>query len=300
LSARTTRAGAVALIASVLLLASLFFSWYNISLSTSNGSQSVAVNFYPGQAFNTSTTSGSSTSASTTTYSEAKLPQTGELYMVLEILLVLGSVLGVTGASLLLAAGNDSPSVKSWGTTLVVFVVLMALIGPVMLWVGQPSALANDSYKGTTANSQTNSPMSSFFGSNSTSAYTANWGPSIGWYLSILAFVMLAISVALVPGSRPGSEAIPEPATWDNQRAYGSNGGSSESRYTQSPSVVQPPNGRNYQAPGSGYSSQLPPTPAPPPPRFQPVGFCTQCGAPRGAGAATCFNCGATFPPSRR
>lgn len=278
---------------------SLFLSWYTVSLSSSNGSQSLATNFYPGQAFNVSATSGSSTTGSTTTYSEAKLTQTGDIYMVLEIFLVLGSILGVTGASLLLAAGDNSPSVKSSGTALVAFAVLIALVGPMMLLVGQPSALAYDSYKESMGNSQAIGPSSSFFGSNSTSTYSASWGPSIGWYLSIVVFVVLAISVALVPGSRPEREATPGPVVGLDQQAYrmyqespgsasGQPPGQSQWGFAQGPPAMPPPPGGYSQIPGPSYPPQSPPHSSATP----PDGYCSYCGTGVVARDSYCRRCG--------
>jgi hypothetical protein len=232
----------------------------------------------------------------------------------LEILLVLGSVLGFAGACLFLAAGGGSPSVKSWGTTLVVFAALMALLAPVMLLVAQPTVLAHDSYKGSVGKSQTNGPTSSFFGSNSTNALSATWGPSIGWYLSILLFLMLAISVALVPSSRPQREAVPGPPAWTDQRPYVAYPGSPGSPYAQpppqpqggyaqGPPAMQPPPSTYSQTPAPIYPPQAPPPPPPPPTSAN--GFCPYCGTGIVTGGSFCRSCGRpvvstspTVPPS--
>jgi hypothetical protein len=319
--ARTTSAGALALIASILFLASASLSWYTVSLSASNGSSSVTVNLYPGDSFNTTSTSGASTTGSTTTYSEAKLTETGNLYAILQGLLLLGAIVGITGASLLLVAGGESRSAKSWGTALVAFAVLMALVSPLVLLAAQPTALAHDSYNGSDSNSQTNGPTSSFFGSNSSSAYTATWGPSIGWYLSFLVFVMLAISWALVPSSDNEPAAIPGPPGLASQGAYGAYNPSPgfpyaqppwqpQLRYAQTFPVMQPPPVGNSQFPVVSYPVIAPPSvtaphPPPPPPATSAGGYCSYCGTGNAVGGSYCRHCGRplafgppTIPPT--
>ena len=312
MASRATGAGIGALLGSLLLLFCFASSWYTVSLSTTSGSQRVEVDLYPGQTLTMSATSGSSTTTSTTTYSEAKLGQTGTLYAWLGVMLIFGAVFGVAGASALLAAGTDRPSAKSWGTAMIVLALLLALVGPLMMLVSQPSALANDSYKGTLGSSSTNGPTSTFFGSNSSGPFTATWGPSWGWYLSFVAFVLFCASVAAIPrgrreevvvSSRPVVVFAPPPnavySSYPNT-VYGQPEHPAQGDYPPDgvPSAATSPPPYTPQPSPSAIPGPPAPSIPPPPPGPPPERFCTACGSANYRVSAFCQRCGRPLGPA--
>jgi hypothetical protein len=237
-------AGALAIVAAVLLLVSVFLGWYVTTFSGSNDGVSVSesATFVPGQTVTYSfSCSGSFAcpASNQTTYSNLGLNQTGKLYLTTEILLILGFIVGIIGAIVLFVARAGLRARRSIGMALVVLGLIVAIATPTMLLALQPNALHTDSF--TNGANSTSSPATSFFGSCSGSACglsgntfnaSETWGPGIGWYLAIVAFVLFVVALASasripkVPPNYPTMMAPPAayapsyPPYWNPQPAY--------------------------------------------------------------------------------
>lgn len=180
---------------------SIFLSWYAISFTTTNGSQTYAANFYPGQTVTLSSTSGTSSTTYSTTYTEVGLNNTGSLYSLIQALLVVGALLGVIGGGLLIAAGTRLPSVATLGMFLLIMGAGVAIFCPLATLIHQPSALAADSYVPGSSNSNNPGPTTSFAGSELSSSGSGSWGPGLGWFLPIVAFILLVVGVGVAYSS---------------------------------------------------------------------------------------------------
>jgi hypothetical protein len=192
-----------------MLVLCIFLSWYVTSFQTSNGVDTYSANFYPGQTVTVNSASGSSSTTYSTTYQAADLNNTGGLYSLVEILLVVGTLLGVIGGILILVARNKLPSLAAVAVVLVVFAAGMAIVCPLLTLLHQPAALSADTYVAGSGSPNSTGPTTSFFGSTSTSGGTGSWGPGLGWYLSILMFGLLAVSAGLAESSRGAEQPQP-------------------------------------------------------------------------------------------
>lgn len=201
-------AGSLSIAASVVLIVTLFMSWYVVSASGSylGTSYSAVETFDLGQTISaTSSCSGSfcpsSTPSNTSTYSAAGLNDTGRLYALMQIVVIIGAIFGVMGGGVLFATGNNK--VRLLATYLILVAVILAIFAPVGLAVLQPIALSNDYSHG---NATQSGPATSYFGSCSGTACSngggqfyevGNWGPGLGWYLAIFAFGLFLTSVVI-------------------------------------------------------------------------------------------------------
>ena len=221
----------IILVGAVLLIAALFTPWYEIQLKESSGGVSVTGTYhtYPGLPSTNGTVqttyscsglpSGASCPATnTTSYSKADLNSTGQLAETGYFLLIGGFILGLIGAILGFASGRRG---RRGGGAIALGVVAMILAVAAfgLFAVMLPAAIGNDSpdHQGF------NGPWSSFMGSGNSSYFglpggTATWGPGIGWYLAIGAFVVLLVGVIVLGLSRkdppePVPVSVPEETT---------------------------------------------------------------------------------------
>jgi membrane protein implicated in regulation of membrane protease activity len=312
MSARTVAAGVLALVVSLMLILCIFLSWYTVSATTSSGNETYSADLYPDQKVAVSATSGTSTESVSESYSDARLNNTGNLYTTVEIVLIVGGLLGVAGAGLLIAAGSRGRSGSSLATLLIVLAFAMAIAGPVATFIYQPSELSADSYNAGSTNTGGPGPMSTFFGSESVSGGTASWGPALGWYLSIVVFVLLIVSLAIVPSSSreeprtSGASSQPAGPGYGAYAAppgsqYGSQPPPAQSDYPQYAPVPPPP--QTYYQPPSQVGTPPPPPPTPAPPPRQPGSpderFCPACGMGNLRASRYCERCGSPLPPPR-
>jgi hypothetical protein len=226
MSRRKVVAGSLSIVGAVVLVIALFVGWYVISASgLVDGTSEIATGtFYLGQTITgSSSCSGSfcpsSTPSGTSTYYQAGLNDTGRIYALMQILVLVALVLGIIGGALLFMAGNGRP--QSAATYLILVALFLAVFAPVGLLVLQPKALTDDNYGH--GNTSGPAPESSFFGSCSGTACgsgggsiseVGTWGPGIGWYLALAAFGLFL--VALVVGSTSPGRPAPsagQPAT---------------------------------------------------------------------------------------
>lgn len=288
----------------------IFLSWYTVSATTSSGSQTYSLDLYPDQQVTVSGTSGTTTATVSGSYSDARLNNTGNLYTIVEILLILGAILGIAGGGLLIAAGTRVNASTALATALIIFGVAMAIAGPIAVFVHQPSALAADAYNAGSTNTSGPGPTSSFYGTLTVNGETGTWGPALGWYLSIAIAVLLIISVAIVPSA--SRETAPRPAGPAMAGAAAGAYVGYPAQYATPPPPAQPgcsqypaavPTSQPVYPQPPNQVSAPPPPPSSPPPPPQPAApderYCPACGTGNLRSSLYCEKCGRPLPPPR-
>lgn len=240
--------GILLFIGAILLIVALLTSWYTTSLQSSGpgGSATEQLDFKPGSSYSVSfSCSGAASSlcpgSTTCSYSGSSsnycnpqgINRTGQLYAVTEYLVIGGLVLGLLAGIFAMMSGGK-PGMRKGAIALGVIALLFALVVPITLLAAQPGALKSDFTPSGGSAPTGNGPYSSFFGSCSgnncgfTGPASGNvsdtWGPSVGWYLSIVAFIVFLLGTMMV--MRSGKESAPmaapmpaQPASMDNPGA---------------------------------------------------------------------------------
>ncbi len=218
-------AQALLIAGTLLLLFTLNVAWYStyIGNGINNASETLYVSHVQlsgdqnGVVFN-----GASSFAS------VYLPGTGGLYLVVAGLVVAGSLVGLVAT--VLTAARGTPRRIRMTRLVVIAAVVLAASAPVALLALQPIAFCSDSahipsgispseYGNSTMSpscgwamsvwgdvapspiysSSTSGPQSSFFGSqpfhltSPNTGFALDWGPSIGWYLALVATLLMGI-----------------------------------------------------------------------------------------------------------
>ncbi|MCI4342332.1 MAG: hypothetical protein L3K11_08195 [Thermoplasmata archaeon] len=229
--------GLLLIIGAILLVVSLLVGWY-VFTAKSNFSESFGGTSFSGsststvtlslgsnyQLSGTSTVNGVSASQSRTCAYAGNSTCPAEknvssLYSAGEYIVVGGVALGFLGGILALMGGSR-PGMRKIGMVFGVVALLLAIAAPMTLLAAQPGAFKSD--EGNAYMGNGTGPDHTYFGSCSGSSCgstgvpggsntTGNWGPSTGWYLSIVGFVILLLGVIM---SRRGTEpaAAPTPA----------------------------------------------------------------------------------------
>lgn len=203
------------LVGVALLLISLFVGWYVVSETSSEtvGGSTYTVNasetvYLLNQQTLSFSCQGSSScfqsGTSTGTYSQGSLTSLGGLYDTASGLVVCGAIFAAAAAFFALTGGRRR---SGWVTGFALVGLLLLLLAPTLVAVAQPSVLQS---QGTITGSA--SPSHSFFGSCSGSPCGASvapgdpisgsWGPSVGWYLSLVAIVFLLAGLFSIRGHR--------------------------------------------------------------------------------------------------
>ena len=218
---RRRRLGAiVVLIGAILLIVAAFIPWYTWQLKASFEGASVTgtISTYPGLPSQNGTIqtsyscsnvpAGHCPSGTSSSYSKDYLNNTGQLAEAGFYMLIVGFVLGLIGGVIGLASGSNS---RRAGPAIALAIIAMILaVAAVGMFAGLlPNAIGKDS-PGHTGDG----PWSSFTGSTSNTTYlefpaTSTWGPGIGWYLTIGAFVVLVVGLVVLFAARKDP---PEPA----------------------------------------------------------------------------------------
>ncbi|MFZ1024242.1 MAG: hypothetical protein WAN87_08910, partial [Thermoplasmata archaeon] len=152
---RRRSVGVLVLVGVILLVASLFVGWWTIQASGFGITETLVLGFPVTNGGNgVSYECGGNLSEFTDhcpspeTYSSASLNATGRLYTAIQILVIGGIVLGLLGGVLVLRTGGDGPRRKPTIIFLVLALVL-SLVAPAALTLGQPSAMNADHPYGT-------------------------------------------------------------------------------------------------------------------------------------------------------
>jgi len=203
-------ASVLILIGAILLIGALFTPWY--SYESSGHGLSETRNYYLGMPSTNGTIqaacSGIPSCPTQTSYSNQNLNNTGNLAEAGFFMVIGAFVLGII-AAIIGVASRRNPRRTAPVIALAALALVLAVAAPGLFAVALPGAAAND-FPGHVGSG----PWSSFLGSNSTSisgiTVTITWGPGIGWYLSIVAFVILLVGVILLTRYR---REPPQPMT---------------------------------------------------------------------------------------
>ena len=216
------------LIGAILLIAAAFIPWYSWQEKATvyGATISGTFNTYPGLPTENGTVQSSNScsnlpngvscpSSTSSSYSKLNLNNTGQLAEAGFYMLIVGFALGLIGGVLGLASGRNSRRAAP-AIALAIIAMILAIAAVGMFAGLLPNAIGKDS-PGHTGDG----PWSSFFGSTSNSSFqgvpsTGNWGPGIGWYLTIGAFVVLVIGLVILYAARknppePTPVSVPAP-----------------------------------------------------------------------------------------
>lgn len=121
--------------------------------------------------------------------------------MIFVIIAMIGSILGII-AAFLVGTGKIDNKI---GAGLAVIGILFAFITPMYLMVQLPGAIEEDSRL---EDSEEDGPWNSFFGSTTEvrDDVEFSWGPSIAWYLTLIAGIMNIGGLALVSTSKSSND----------------------------------------------------------------------------------------------
>lgn len=200
----------IVLVGAILLIAALFTPWYMEQFSNSGATQTL--NAYPGIPSSSGTIqytcSGVPSCPGSTSYSAKNLTNAGNIAEAGYFLIIVGVVLGLIGA-ILGFTSRDNPSRARPAMTMAIVAMILAIAAVGAYAAALPSAIGSD----TPGHSGTG-PWSSFYGSTSLGGGTLSWGPGIGWYLAIVAFVLLLVGMIVLARARkdPSEPASVAPA----------------------------------------------------------------------------------------
>jgi hypothetical protein len=206
---------AILLVGAIVLIAALFMPWYTVQVSASG--ITIDQNSYPGLPSSNGTIQYTCSGLPSggqcphqTSYNTAKENNTGTIAEAGYFLIIVGFVLGLIGAILAFLSGNNARRARP-AMTLAIVAMILAIATVGMFAVALPTAIGQDSpgHTGT-------GPWSSFFGSGNSSSFgfsggTLTWGPGIGWYLTIGAFVIFLVGMIILARARK-EPASPAPA----------------------------------------------------------------------------------------
>jgi hypothetical protein len=201
---RRVAASSLVLIAAVLLTVAMFVPWWGLTLS--GGGATVSVNFLPGSSYSGSGTYNGITFSSSASYTSANLSRVGFLYEA-----VLG--LGLT-AAFLAFVGMGLGYASAYGTSrsrrpvgladdLTGGSFMLAVLLPFLILFAQPWAYNNDASSAGASCGGGSNPCNSFWGSATSDGVTGTFGPGVGWYLAILAVILLLVAAILFWASQP-------------------------------------------------------------------------------------------------
>jgi hypothetical protein len=218
-SRRSIISGILLLSGIALLVVSLLVGWYAVSATASSEvsgtsfTVSATETYYPlnqiSEAFTCQGYSGCPQIETTswTSYSQGTFDSIGTLYDMVSVFVISAIILGLVAAFLFFTGGRQR---SRWAQALVLVAIALAMLAPTILFAAQPAVLNS---QGTSSGGS--SPRTSFFGSCSGSgcatslpysgALSASWGPSVGWYLCLVAFALLIVGLYVYRGPRVGS-----------------------------------------------------------------------------------------------
>jgi len=192
----------IGVIAVVLAIVAVIGPWWTLQAQATLGPISMNGNdqfgLFGGSAF---FQMGSTSNSNTTNYND--MPHIGSVFTVATILLVLGLILGI--AMIVVGAMSGSrPSFQRLGGGLGILAFLFVLFGALYVMSSLPDAVNQDSGAATSGTT-----VSGFWGTK-TSAIgsfaqaTVTWNAGWGWYLAVVAAIVLLVAgVALFAAKRP-------------------------------------------------------------------------------------------------
>jgi len=289
----------------VLLGTTIGFGWYSISESYAtrgdsyNGSLNTNLFYCTTTSFTMNNSTGSY-STSATTCGSGNSTHTVDLYDTALGLVIAGLAVSVLAAVTTFTRRKSDSKPLMLPFILAIVAGLLALAAPLALLIGLPGAVAAD----TNCGSNCQGPASSFSGSDTVSGISMTYGPGIGWYLAVVASVVLIVGAIVLMLYVRKLKASSQPRAMGNPAGYegqplapyypdqGGNYGGAAPPVAPYPQPYAQPYPQPYPQPAPApYSVQAPVTPYPVP-QVQPQGYrCTACGYVNPPGYASCLNC---------
>jgi uncharacterized OB-fold protein len=218
LTRRDVSRSAFLIVASALLLVSLFAGWYVVSATASYSYEEGPVTLnatstqYPFNHYSeTITCEGSANCFGNQTYTGTNSGSLATLYDLAAGLVVGAVITGVTGVIVSFAGGRNRARLTG---NLALAALILSLMAPAIMFAAQPYVLNTQGAPGGSAQNQSAgpSPRTSYFGTCSGSGcgsaltpgetLNANWGPGLGWYLPIAAAAPLLLGRAFASGPK--------------------------------------------------------------------------------------------------
>jgi len=205
-----TIAALLILVAAILMVVAIVVPWYTVGASGDGLTENA--NYYAGLSSQNGTIqhtcSGVPRCDPSSSYSSADYNNTGNIAETGFFLLIGGFVLGIIAAILGLASRGNSRRATP-AMALAIIALILALVAPVLFAVALPGAINKDLHSPSGSG-----PWGSFIGTGSTPigggiTLSTSWGPAIGWYLSIVAFVLFLVGVILLARARKEPPAAP-------------------------------------------------------------------------------------------
>jgi hypothetical protein len=275
---RRIAASSLTLAAAILLTISIFATWWEVTVSA--GGSSASVSFLPGSSYLGSGVYDKVTFSGSATYSSAMLSTVGVLYEVIFWVGLAAAVASFVGMALGYASAYGSARTRQpvGAADVLAFVSFaVALILPILIALLQPWAYNSDSSNSGISCGTGASPCNSFWGSVSSGGETGTSGAGVGWYLAILAAILLLVALVLFWKSEPKLYTLDQITAVSPQAAavLGIQAGMS------SPPFVQ---------------ADAPPTTVTPVPSSASR-FCPYCGFSNSREYTYCQKCGKALPP---
>jgi len=210
----------IVLIGAIVLIAAAFVPWYTQEIKGSVLTYTITINenAFPGLPGSNGTIQYSCSGLppilscpTQTSYSTLKLTNTGNIAEAGYFMMIIGFILGLLGAIVgLMSRGKASRSGTAIALSIIAALLAVAAVGFFAALL--PGAIGQD-----TPNHAGTGPWSSFSGSTTANLYgitgaSWTWGPAVGWYLGIVAFVILLIGAILILVFRKDSLPAPAPA----------------------------------------------------------------------------------------
>jgi len=207
----------IVLIGAVLLIAAAFIPWYTQEIKATVATYNITIdqNAYPGAPSSNGTIqyscSGLPSEASCpsqTSYNSLRLNNTGNIAEAGFYMMIVGFILGLIGAAMgVMSRNNPRRTMPAIALAIVAMILAVAAVG--LFAAALPGAISSDS-PGHTGSG----PWSSFWGSGNGTLYgfsgaSWTWGPGIGWYLGLVAFVILLVGLIVIIMARKDTGPAP-------------------------------------------------------------------------------------------
>ncbi len=191
---RAMTGAVMAIIAVILIGATLALPWYNVHYKQTGYGQTIEKNtdFYLDHV---TSSYGGRGSYSLNYNGTACTEITFQTTQLLDIVGLVFVIIGFIGA-ILLAVGKIC---KGAAVSMVATGLILSLIAPIYLYAELPSAFKVDSMRYGMSGSN---PIKSFFGSNNSNGMSMSWGGGIGWWLAIVGMIFMLLALIFVAIAR--------------------------------------------------------------------------------------------------
>ncbi|MGA8274747.1 MAG: hypothetical protein WB789_05725 [Thermoplasmata archaeon] len=233
-SGRNVAAVVLIVMGATILLSTLFLGWYITSVGAGGGTYGETL--YPTSVQLWHYQGGNLSQSQGYLYSQVGLGHTGNLYLSLAALIVIGGALGLLAAFRIRRRSDLTH--RRLTAVLIILAVVIGFAGPVLVALAQPTTICSDSvfvgvplgtalphsstgaslpcgwdvvaplgqgHSNTYIYGGTPGPQSSFFGSENGTGEPHVWAPYVGWYLALLSSGFMLAGTLLYFRAGPGT-----------------------------------------------------------------------------------------------